>query len=111
MRFGRGAGEVFPAPGQAVPRRRESCLPAPGKSHIHSLSKKRREKNVVVSRGSCVSAPGKLFPGAGEKSHSFNMEEKFSGFPGAGGSCVPAPGKLFPGAGKKSHSCTTENNV
>ena len=26
--------------GKAVPRRREGCLPAPGKGHIHSLSKK-----------------------------------------------------------------------
>ena len=37
--------------------------------------------------------PGKLFPGAGEKSHSFNIEEKCLDFRGAGE-------KLCPGAGK-----------
>ena len=33
--------------------------------------------------GSCLPAPG--------KGHSFSVEEKCVGFPGAGGSCVPAP--------------------
>ena len=50
---------------------------------------------------SCDPAPGKLFPGAEDRSHSFSIEEKMSGFPGAGGSCVPAPGNLFPGAGER----------
>ena len=140
--------QVLPAPGEAVSRRRESCFPAPGKSHIHALSKKmcwfswrqgklcptpessgarfwkgsgasfRRECNFVGAAGSCVPALGKLFPGAGERSHSFTVEETCVSFffwrrgklcPGTGkavsrrrgklSSCVPAPGKLFPGAG------------
>ena len=48
----------------------------------------------------CAPLPRKLFPGAGEKSHSFTIEETCVGFAGARGSCVPAPGKLFPGRGK-----------
>ena len=73
------------------------------------LKRFRRGSREVLERGS-----GKVperGSGAGEKSHSFNMEEKCLGFPGAGESCVPAPGKLFPGAGKKSHSFTIEKNV
>ena len=44
--------------------------------------------------------------GTGGKSHTFTVEEKYVGFPGAGGSRVPAPGKLFPSAGERSHSLT-----
>ena len=58
--------------------------------------------------GNCVPAPRKLFPGAGERSHSFIIEEKCLGSPGAGGSCVPARGKLFPGARESSHSFIIE---
>ena len=59
-----------------------------------------RECHFVGAGGSCVPALGKLFPGAGAKSHSRTLEEKCVGFPGAGGSCVlcPGAGKLFPGA-------------
>ena len=69
-------------------------------SNIRSTS----EERCVGFTGageSCAPAPGKLFPGARERSHSFSVEKKCLGFPGAGGSCVPAPGKLFPGAGER----------
>ena len=88
---------VFPAPGEAVP----SAGNSGARFWKGSGARFRRECNFVGARGSCVPAPGKLFPGAGERSHSFNTEEKCVGFPGAGGSCVPAPGKLFPGAGER----------
>ena len=42
---------------------------------------------------SCAPAPAKLFPGAGERSHSFSIEEKCLGF-------SRRRGKLCPGAGK-----------
>ena len=37
---GSGENVILSAPGEAVSRRWESCFPAPGKGHIHSLSKK-----------------------------------------------------------------------
>ena len=84
-RFSRRRGKLSPGAEKAVSRHRvnieEKCVGFPG------------------AGGSCAPAPGKLFPGAGERSHySFTIEEKYVSFPGAGGSCVSAPGKLFPGA-------------
>ena len=133
--------KVFLAPGETVSRHRESSFPAPGKSHIHALSKKicwfsrrqgklcpapessgarfwkgsgarfRRECNFVGAGGSCVPALGKLFPGAGERSHSFMIKEKCVSFPGARGSpgtgkAVLAPGN---GAGGQKPICSTSN--
>ena len=93
-RFWRGSEcRFFPAPGETVSRRRESCFPEPGHCRRKMCRFSRRRR-----RGSCVPAPGKPFPGALESSHSFTVKEKCVSFPGAGGSCVPAPGKLFPGA-------------
>ena len=82
----------FPAPGEAVSRRRKVLERGSGE----------------VSEQGCresVSFPGAR--GSAEKAVSrrrVNIEEKCVGFPGAGGSCAPAPGKLFPGAGERSHS-------
>ena len=146
-------------------RRRESCFPVPGQSHIHSLSRKmcrfsRRRGKLCPGAGKFWSEcrfSGKLCPGA-EKAASRRQEKvtfthyrrnisKFfrrwgklcpgagkavSRRPGkvtfvqrrrkkcrfsrrrgklcpdagktvssAGESCVPAPGKLFPGVGER----------
>ena len=82
--------KLCPGAEKAVSQRREK---------VTFINHRRLEEKYVGSPGA-GGAPGKLFPGAGEKSHSVNMEEKCLGFPGAGGSCVPAPGKLFPAPGK-----------
>ena len=122
FRFSRRQGKLCPSAGKAVSRRRRkshSCtveenmlvFPAPGEAvpgagssgarfWKGSGARFRRECNFVGAGGSCVPALGKLFPGAGERSHSFIIKEKCVSFPGARGSCVPAPGKLFPGAGE-----------
>ena len=42
----------------------------------------------------CVPLPRKLFPGAGEKSHSFTIEETCVGFPGAR-EAVPGAGEFW----------------
>ena len=133
---------VFPASGEAVSRRQEtvsrrgekvtlihyrekgvgfpgaggSCVPAPESSGAS-----------VGFPGNCVTAPRKLFLGAGERSHSFTIEEECVGFPGAGGKSnisstsqknvqvFPAPGKPVPrrreGTGEKSHSFTVEKKM
>ena len=95
---------------------RESCFPAPGKSHSFTSRRKvcrfsRRRGKLCPGAGKAVSRRrgkvtfmhyrrkmckfprrrGKLCPGAGNKSHSFTIEEKCVGFPGARGSCVAAP--------------------
>ena len=105
-RFSRRRGKLCPGAGKAVPRRRGKV------TFMHY-----RRKMCKFSR-----RRGKLCLGA-EKSHSFAIQEKCVGFPGAGGSCVLAPessgarfwrgsgarlqtecrfsrrrGKLFPGA-------------
>ena len=94
-KFSRCRGKLCPGAGKAISRRR-------GKVTFIIIE----EKCVgFPSAGrSCVPAPGKLFPGAGEKSSPCSVEEKCVGFPGAGGSCVLCPGKkkmsVFPAPGE-----------
>ena len=90
---------VFSVPKKVVCWRRESLLSGAGER-----SARRRLASLLGQKPICSPAPRKLFPGAGERSHSFTIEEKCVGFPGAGGSCVPAPGKLFPGRRKVSRA-------
>ena len=72
--FSRRLGKLSPGAEKAVSRNRvtveEKCVGFPG------------------AGGSCVPAPGKLFPGAGGKAVSRRRE-----------SCFPASGKGQPGAG------------
>ena len=65
-RFSRRQGKLCPGAGKAVSR-------CPGKfTFIHYI-----EEKCLGSPGArgCVPAPGKLFPGAGEKSHSCTVQE------------------------------------
>ena len=91
-----GAGE------RSARRRLASLLgqkPICSTSNIRSTS----EERCVGFPGageSCAPAPGQLFAGAGERSHSFTFEEKCEGFPGAREavsrrreSCFPVPKK------------------
>ena len=99
FRFSRRRGKLCPGAGKAVSRRwgkvtfihcREKCVGFPGAGGSCVPAPESSGASVGFP-GNCVPAPRKLFPGAGERSHSFSVEEKCVGFPGGGGSCVPAP--------------------
>ena len=103
-RFWRGSGARFRRACRFSRRRGKLCAGA------EKAVSRRREKVTLIHYGRKINRFSrrwrKLCPGAGKavsrraRSHSFSVEEKNAGFPGAGGSCVPAPGKLFPAPGK-----------
>ena len=127
--------EVFPAPGEAVSLRWKvlergsgevpeqgsggsvGFLGAGGKlcARAEKPGSRRRGKVTFIHYRRTISRFswrwGKLCPGAGkavsrrERSHSFSVEEKRVGFPGAGGSCNPAPGKLLLAPRGAGESC------
>ena len=108
-RLSRRRGNLCPGAEKAVSRRRGKVTFIHYRKKMYRFSR-RRGKLCPGAGGSCVPAPGKLSPGAGEAvscvrapRNCFPVPGKnhiHSGFPGAGGSCVPAPENLFPGAGE-----------
>ena len=92
-----GAGE------RSARRRLASLLgqkPLCSTSNIRSTS----EGRCVGFTGageSCAPAPGKLFAGAGERSHSFTIEEECLGFSWHRGKLCPGTGKAVSGRRRK----------
>ena len=101
-------GKLCPGSGQEVSRGRGSCVPAPGKL----LPGAEEKSHSSIIKRKCVGGPGaeKQFFGAGERSRSLTINEKCVGFPGAGEAVSLRPESCFPALRKSHiHSLSKEN--
>ena len=80
---------MCPSAGKAISRRQGKFTFVHYRTKMCKFSRRRR---------SCVLAPGKLFPGAEDKSHSCTVEENVLVF--------PAPGQAVPGRRKVLERCS-----